>query len=149
MSDTVFTNLLTSVPRGEAIIDPRVGDHEGAEFQGAELLQNSTGSWAIVATFGNLRDTEGKLFEHKERYNIPESTSDVAVKRIFLGVLHDLGLVPQEENAAVYAETDEHRRELADAFKSLKGNQYNLRLRPRTDNNAFVRASFIRSRKAA
>src|SRR3990167_1178529 len=145
MSDSIVANLLGSVPRGEEIRDPREGDHPDAVLQAAELVQNKTGSWAVIATFGNVRDSDGKAFEHKERFNIPGKTSDIAVKRIFLSTLHDLEIVPRESKQAVYAETDEHREAIAQAFKEKGGTNVPLRLKPKGDG--FLRASIIRTRR--
>ena len=146
MSDSVLTSLLQTLPRGEEIKDQREGDYPEAILQGAELVRNSTGSFAIVAQYGNLRDADGRAFEHKERYNIPERTSDVAVKRIFLSVLHDHTILDRTSKTAIYAETDEQRQSLLEAFETVKGTVVPLRLRARVDNG-FMRASRLNIKK--
>ena len=141
----VAEELLSSVPRGEVIKDPREGDYPEAQFQGVELAQNASGSWALIVLFGSLTDTNGRAFEHKERYNIPESGSDPVQKRIFLSNLHDLGIVPVEDKRSIHADTDEARDALYAAFRAQDGEFFHVRLKE--DNQGFMRAKIFRGKK--
>lgn len=141
----VASELLNSIPRGEVIHDPREGDYPEAVFQGAELAQNASGSYAVIVLFGDLTDGNGRAFEHKERYNIPESGSDPVQKRIFLSNLHDLGIVPIEDKRSVHADTEEVREALYAAFKAQEGQSFHLRLKE--DNQGFMRAKILRGKK--
>ena len=144
MDTDVASNLLGSIPRGEEIHDPRAGDHLDAKLAGVELVQNSTGSWAIKAVWSGIEDTDGNSFEHQERFNIPTRDSDPVVARIFLGTLHSLELVPTSDKQAVYAETDDHREQLVEAFKTKVGASYPIRLRE--SNDGFLRLRFLKKR---
>lgn len=142
MSDDVFESLLGSIPRGEELIDPREGTHQGARLADAELVEQSNGM-ALKVTFSGLEDAEGTPFEHQERITIATHNSDDFIKRLFLASLHDFGLVPRNQRQAVYAETDEHRAELVAAFKSKVGTNYPLRLK---ESNGYLRGRLIRQK---
>lgn len=142
MSDQVTSGLLGSIPRGETLKDPREGQYD-APIIGNELVQNTTGSYAILAEFGPLTDSEGKDFTHKERFNIPEPHSDVQQKRMFLSSLHDLGIVDRNDKQAVYCATDDDRAALLAAFDSKRGESFPFKL---TEQNGFLRLRLFRKR---
>ena len=143
--DSIAETLLSNIPRGEVIKDPREQDYPEATIQGAELVQNSTGSWAVILEWGNLVDTDGRAFPFKERYNIPESDSDPVQKRIFLSNLHDIGLISRDDKRAVHADTDEQREALLVAFQSLTGNVANLRLQE--SKQGYMQSRVLRAKK--
>lgn len=145
MSDEgVVNGLLGSIPRGEEIRDPREGFHSDVVIGESELVQNSTGSWAIVTNYNSMTDVNGRMFELKERYNIPASDSDDVVKRIFLDVLHSLGIVDRSDRRSVHAETDEQREGVAAAFQSVQGNNVNLKIA--ADKSGYVHGRIVRGK---
>ena len=144
MEDSVLNELLGSIPQGEVIVDAREGDHANAELQGVELVRNSTGSFAVVATFGDLVDSNGRQFNIKRRFNIPEASSETVQKGIFLGELHDLEALPRSHRTAVYAETDTHRDAILRLFKKKGGSRHNLRV---TMRDGYPAARVTRGRK--
>lgn len=144
---SLYEELLSQVSQGEVVTDPREGDHEGAQFRGAELVEaaNRDGSYAAIFEYGNLVDSEGRDFIHKERVNLPMTDSHIVGKRIFLAMLHDFGIVPREHKKAILANSEAEARALVRAINTVKG--ISVRLRIKEDKTGFLRASLLRSKR--
>lgn len=124
MSDPVLEELLSGAGRGdEELHDPREGDHD-AVLKDVRLVQNSPGSkvsHAILVTYANLTDTEGREFTFDDRANVPTSESSDDVKRMFQQSLHSIGIVPYEDRRPYFADSDEQRQAFVEAYRTKVG----------------------------
>lgn len=141
MSQEVVENLLSSIPTGEVIKDPREGDHLDAQLKFVELVDQANGK-ALKLTYGNLTDTNGREFEHQERLSIPKSDSHEAVQRIFLSACHSLEVVPRSFRKTILADTDVDQENVFSAFTSKIGQPVALRLRP--DTSGYMKSTILR-----
>lgn len=143
MSDgEVEDKLLSSIPRGEVLSDPRAGSYTGARVRGWEIAQNKNGGYALVGEFYGLTDAEGNEFTHKERLNLPEAATEARFKRFFLASMHDLGVIPEDDKQAIYTDGEESRQALlAEVAAKTEGNTYAFRL---VEDGAYLRLRGLR-----
>lgn len=147
MSENVLENLLAGVGRSdEELRDPRENDHE-ATIKDVRLVSNSPTAQvkhAIVVSYGDLVDTEGREFSFDDRVNLPAGDSADTIKRMFQGTLHSLGLVPYEDRRAYFADTEEERSAFVEAFKSRIGSRVPITIK--IDKNGWPRLRVRRQR---
>lgn len=143
----VTENLLSSIPVGDKVIDPREGIHENATLRAVELVSGD--DWySLKLTFGNLTDANGKEFEHQERITIPNSNSEDFIQRLFLSACHDFEIVPRSFRQRILSDTDDNRQTIVTAFESKIGGNYPLKI---TINNktGYPQSRVLRPKKVA
>ena len=144
MAAEVVDNLLSSIPTGEAIKDPREGDHIGAKLTNPELVEQSNGH-SLKITWGDLTDSNGRGFEYQERYTIPTSQSDEFIHRLFLSVCHEAGVLPRESKSRILADTEADRNTILQAFQQRIGETVDLRL-TQDAKSGYMRSRFLRKK---
>lgn len=147
MSDELIEGLLDEAGRGdEELHDPREGEHESI-LKEVRLVENSPAAQvrhALVLSYDGMTDTEGRSFGFDDRTNIPTSSSEDTVKRMFQAALHSLGLVPYEDKRPYFADTEQQRQALLAVFKTRVGMKIPLKLY--TDKNGWLRGRVQRPR---
>lgn len=140
MSD-VQENLLAGIPTAGELKDPREGDYPEASLSSPEIVEQSNGH-AIKLTWSGLTDAQGRGFDFTERYTIPTSTSEDFIHRLFLGLVHALGMKPVSDREKIVADDDESRGMLLNAFEKSTGRIVSLRLSQ--DNKGYLRSKFLK-----
>ncbi len=144
MSDEVTQNLLGSIPTGAEIHDPREGEHPNAQLFAAEIVEQSNGP-ALKLTYNNMVDSEGRDFQHQERYTIPTSASEQFIQGMFLDLVRNLGVVPRAQKKCPLFDTDADRTTLVDVLQTVIGVNVPLRLKM-DDKSGYLRGRILRQK---
>lgn len=137
--DSVVADLLGDGPT-EVVNNPNEGVYDNAEFVGAQLARNNSGTFRADLTF-DLGD--GRV--HTERLNLPEADSHPVSKNITLRWYHTIGVVPRGNKTTplVGGEDDEARAKRAEqivaALNRFQGKKVSFALKE--DNNGFLKAN--------
>ena len=140
----VTENLLSSIPTGAEIHDPREGEHTEAQLFAVEVVDQSNGP-ALKLTYNNMVDSEGRNFEHQERYTIPTSASEQFIQGMFLNLLHEIGIVPRTSKKCPLFDAEADRGTLVDAFNTRIGANIPLRLKI-DDKSGYMRSRILRQK---
>lgn len=139
----VVENLLSSIPVGEVLVDPKEGDHE-ARLGAVELVEQGNGH-SVKVTWMDMTDSNGRPFEHQDRITVPTSNSEDFIHRMFLSACHDLQVVPLSFRSKIYADTEADRDRIVEAFTSKIGSRYPLTIK--ADKNGYMRSRISRKKK--
>jgi hypothetical protein len=140
----VVENLLSSIPTGAEIHDPREGDHNEARLMFVEVIDQSNGP-ALKLTYNNMVDGEGRDFEYQERYTIPTSISEQFIQGMFLNVLHEVGIVPRISKRCPLFDAEADRATLVEVFNTKVGATIPLRLKI-DDKTGYMRSRILRAK---
>ena len=141
----VADNLLSSIPTGEILIDPKEGEHESARLGAVELVEQN-GGHSVKLTWMDLIDSNGRPFEHQERITVPTSNSQDFIHRMFLAACHDFEVVPRSVRSRILADTEHDRDEIVSAFSSKIGTVYPISIK--SDNKGYLRSRITRKKKS-
>lgn len=139
----VVENLLSSVPTGEVLVDPKEGDYPEARLGAVELVEQGNG-YSVKLTWMDLVDQQGRPFEHQDRVTIPTSDSEDFIHRMFLAACHDFEVVPRSFRSKLHADTEADRERIVEAFTSKVGGTYPIALK--SDKNGYMRSRITRKK---
>lgn len=140
----VQENLLSSIPTGEALIDPKEGDYPDARLGAVELVEQGSG-YSLKMTWMDMVDSTSRPFEQQDRITIPTSDSPDFIHRMFLAACHDFEIVPRSFRSRILADTSEDRDRVLEAFATKVGSQYAIGIK--ADKNGYLRVRIARKRK--
>lgn len=120
-------NLLSSIPVGEVIKDAREGEQPDAVLTSPELVDFGD-SKAVKVIWNNLTDADGRSFQFQARYPLPTTDSAPWQHARFLDLVHGLGIVPRGQRNAINVDTEQDQETVLNAFKSIDGNNFPIRL---------------------
>lgn len=145
--EDLFQKLLDNVTSGEELKDPRVGVHENAHLLDVELVTNNAGNPVALMRWGDMTDSDGNPFELTDRVNIPTPESNPVGHKIFLAMLHDLGLVPRTHKKAVLAADEKQAAYIVSMLQAVadKGMPWSVNISE--DNQGFMRLRLRRTFK--
>lgn len=145
MADEVLNGLLDGAGVGDSELrDPREGEYE-AVVDRVALTENGPNAkirHALIVTYGDMIDANGRTFPVDDRINIPTSDADDTIKRMFLQSLHSLKLVPYSDKRPYFADSEEQRDVFLKAFQSLEGTRVPIRIV--LDNEGWLRVRIRR-----
>lgn len=141
--DEVAEGLLSNIPAGEELRDPREGDYD-APLTAVERKRFDSGAVALQLTFSGMVNKENNMFDFTESVFIPSADSSDGFRRMFVGALHDIGILPRDDKRSRIATTEEHYQTFEDAAKTKVGTVYPIRLK--TDSEGQLRLRFRRVR---
>jgi len=143
--DELFDEFLKDVNVGEEITDPRVGTHPDAVLSEVEVRENKSGNPMLVMTYSGCTDSDDNEFELKDFINLPHAETHPVGQRIFLGMLHDMGVVPRTHKRAILIESMDQAEKLAARLDKCVG--INFPLRVTEDNQGYMRIRLQRQRR--
>lgn len=141
--EDLFAQLQAQVTLGEEMTDPRLGKYDDALLTTVELSHTGKGDPVVLMTWGGMTDSNGQVFELTARENIPSPESHPVSQRIFLAMLHDLGIVPRSHKKAILAADEAQAEAIVNAIKTVaeKGLPWAIQI---TDDNGFLRVRLRR-----
>ena len=141
--DSVASELLSQIPVGDELKNPRAGVYESAVVK--EVTHND-GDDFLTIVFTGMRDQEGNDFDHYHRVSFPTSNSEEWIQRQFLALLHDLGLVEMQDKQRRLVETPEVVEATVGLSLTLVGSSYSINL---TENKkGFLNLYFQRQKRS-
>lgn len=143
--EDLFQQLLDNVTSGEELIDPRVGVHDQAHLLDVELATTNSGGYVAKMRWGDMTDKDGNTFELTDRVNLPTPESNPVGHKIFLAMLHDLGVVPRTHKKAVLVADEKQAVFVVGMLQKVadKGLPWSVNITE--DNSGFMRLRIRRS----